>query len=123
VTLRAAAALLCAAAVVGCGGSSADEDRPRQGPRSAGVRPEVRGTTAGLANCGEWRAATPAQRRATVEDLRDQLTEQADPRARSVLSDERAYQALQRGCREDYASGLRLYNLYVRAAAYEPLRR
>ncbi len=81
------------------------------------MRSEVAGTTAGLANCGEWKRATPRQRQRTVEDLRGQLTAQDDAKARSVLSDERAYEVFQRACRQSYADGLRLYKLYVHAAA------
>ena len=80
------------------------------------------GTTAALANCGEWKRATPPQRRRSVEDLRGHLTSQQDAKARSVLSDERAYETFQLACRQSYADGLRLYKLYVRAAAFEPLR-
>ena len=86
------------------------------------MRSSVAGTTAALANCGEWKRATPKQRRFTVEDLRGQLTGQTDAKARSVLSDERAYEVFQHACKQSYADQLRLYKLYVRAAAFEPLR-
>lgn len=112
----AAAVALCAALAGGC--SSDDSERPA----SKGVRPEVAGTTAGLANCREWNAATVDQRMFTLRDLRGQLTAQSDPSDRSVLSDERAYDVFQRWCKQDYASEFRLYKLYVRAQAYEPLR-
>jgi len=111
-------AVLCAA-LAGCGG---DSNHASRGPRTGGVRPDVAGTTAALANCGEWKRATPRQRRRTVEDLRGQLTSQEDTKARSVLSDERAYEVFQHACRQSYADQLRLYKLYVRAAAFESLR-
>jgi hypothetical protein len=114
----AVVATLCGALLAGCG-----DDGSRQGPRSGGVRPAVAGTTASLANCGEWKRATPKQRRVTVEDLRGQLTAQDDRTARSVLSDERAYEVFQHACKQSYADGLRLYKLYVKAAAFEPLRK
>jgi hypothetical protein len=112
-----AAAMLLGALLAGC-----SSDGSSQGPRSGGVREEVAGTTAALANCGEWKRATPKERRFTVEDLRGQLTEQTSKSERSVLSDERAYEIFERACRESYADDLRLYKLYVRAAAFEPLR-
>ena len=115
-----AVAMLCAVFLAGCSG---DSDAPRQGPSQGGVRPEVAGTTAALANCGEWKRATVKQRRFTVEDLRGQLTEQSSRSAKSVLSDERAYELFQKACKQDYADQLRLYKIYVRAAAFEPLRR
>lgn len=91
-------------------------------PASEGVRPKVAGSAAQFANCREWNAATVKQRKVTVRDLRGQLTAQSDPDARSVLSDARAYELFQRSCKESYASELRLYKLYVRAQAFEPLR-
>jgi hypothetical protein len=107
------------AVLAGCG----DDTGTSRGPRTGGVRPDVAGTTAALANCGEWKRATPPQRRRTVEDLRGQLgASQEDTKAESVLSDERAYDVFQRACRQSYANELRLYKLYVRAAAFEPLR-
>ena len=113
-----AAAMLSGALLAGCA-----NDGSSQGPRSGGgVRSEVAGTTAALANCGEWKRATPKQRRFTVEDLRGQLTEQSSKSARSVLSDERAYEIFEHACRQNYANELRLYKIYVRAAAFEPLR-
>jgi hypothetical protein len=112
-----AVTVLCIALLAGC-----SNDGTRKGPRSGGIRPEVAGTTAALADCGEWKRATPKQRRFTVEDLRGQLTGQDDPRAQSVLSDERAYEVFEHACKQRYADSLRLYKLYVRAAAFEPLR-
>ena len=91
----AAAVALCAALAGGC--SSDDAERPA----SKGVRPEVAGTTAGLANCREWNAATVDQRMFRLRDLRGQLTAQSDPSERSVLSDERAYDVFQRWCKQD----------------------
>jgi hypothetical protein len=115
VRLSGAAALCAAALIAGCGDDS-DE------PASRGVRPEVAGTAAQLANCREWNAATVEQRKYTITYLRGQLTAQSDPTERSVLTDERAYDVFQRWCKQDYASEFRLYKLYVRAQAYEPLR-
>jgi hypothetical protein len=112
-----ALAMLCVLPLAGC-----SNDGSRQGPRSSGVRPAVAGTTAALANCGEWKRATPKQRRFTVEDLRGQLTEQGSRSEQSALSDERAYEIFQHACRERYADSLRLYKLYVRAAPFERLR-
>jgi hypothetical protein len=112
-----AVAMLCAVLLAGCG-----ETGSRQGPRSGGIRPAVVGSAASLANCGEWKKATPKQRRFTVDDLRGQLTSQSDKTARSVLSDERAYEVFQHACKQSYADNFRLYKLYVNAAALEPLR-
>jgi hypothetical protein len=109
-----------------CGGvllAGCANDGSSQGPRSGNAQPKVAGSTAAsLANCGEWKRATPKQRRATVEELRGQLTEQTSKSERSILSDERAYEIFEHACRQRYADDLRLYKLYVKAAAFEPLR-
>ncbi len=39
-----------------------------------------------------------------------------------MLSDERAYEVFEHACEQSYADHLRLYKLYVKAAAFEPLR-
>ncbi len=119
--MRAVAAV-CVAVLCAAGAGCGEGSNGSRGPRTGGVRSEVAGTTAGLANCGQWKRANPPQRRKTVEDLRGQLTSQEDPNARSVLSDERAYELFQHACRQSYASEIRLYKLYVHAAAFEPLR-
>jgi hypothetical protein len=41
--------------------------------------------------------------------------------ARSPLSDERAYEILDKACRHPGAESLRLYKLYVRAQGFAPL--
>jgi hypothetical protein len=113
-----AVALAVAAVLAGCGDSGSE---PAPEP-AAGVGPEAAGSVAQFADCGDWNAGSDAERRATVEDLRGQLTAQSDAGAESVLPDERAHELFEQSCREGYAAHLRLYKLYVRAAAFEPLR-
>lgn len=74
-----------------------------------------------FADCDDWRAGTAAEREATVVALRGQLTPQTSATAESPLSDERAYEILQKACTPGYAGSLRLYKLYVRAQAFAPL--
>jgi hypothetical protein len=115
----AAIAVAAAAAAAGCGGDEAPSSAS-----SAAVKPvgeEVAGSVVQYADCGDWRAGTRAQRLVTIERLRGQLTPQRSTTAASPLSDERAYQLLDRACTPDYAESLRLYKLYVRMQGFAPL--
>ncbi len=115
-------ALACLAA--GCGG---DDEREGPGRASAAapaaqpVGPERAGSVVQYAACEDWRAGTPAERRATVDELRGQLTSQTSESEASPLRDEKAYEILQKACSPDYAGSLRLYKLYVRAQGFAPL--
>jgi hypothetical protein len=80
------------------------------------------GSTAQFANCRDWRGGTVAQRYATIEDIRGQLTPQSSETAESDLPDQTAYRIFQRTCATPGADSLRLYKLYARAQAYAPLR-
>lgn len=110
-----AAALLATSLLAACGESS-------DPPTAGAVGQEVAGSVTQSADCGDWNAGTEAERQATIEDLRGQLTSQTDAAEQSVLSDERAYELFEHACAQEYSQGLRLYKLYVRAAAFEPLR-
>lgn len=73
-----------------------------------------------FADCGYWRRGTEAERYATVEALRGQLTPQRSKTAESPLPDERAYELLQKICSTANPS-LRLYKLYMRMQGFAPL--
>lgn len=113
------AALLAVTAAAGCGGGE-----PARSPSPSAAQPvgdESGGSVAQFADCGDWRAGTRAERFATIEVLRGQLTPQRSPTAASPLSDERAYEVFQKACAPDYAESLRLYKLYVRVQGFSPL--
>jgi hypothetical protein len=114
---RASAALLAlaAAALAGCG----EEDQ--RTARAKPVGTPSAGSVVQFADCGDWRGGSVAERRATVRELRGQLTPQSSATAASPLSDERAYQLLQKSCAAEFAASLRLYKLYVRAQGFAPL--
>ena len=121
--VRLAPLLMAAAFASGCGG---DESEPPSG-EAAGKKAEpvgkrVAGSVVQFADCEDWRAGSRAEREATVLELRDQLTAQSSASNESPLTDERAYAILQKACKSDFASGLRLYKLYVRAQGFAPLR-
>lgn len=111
------AALVAAAAAAGCGGDP-------ESPSSAGAEPvgrESGGSTVQFADCADWRKGTEAERYATVEALRGQLTPQLSKNAASPLPDERAYAMFQKTCASGGAESLRLYKLYVRMQGFAPL--
>lgn len=108
---------LGAAAILGACGESDSDPEP-----VSGVGREAAGSVTQFADCADWNAGTEAERQATIVDLRGQLTAQSDAGAASVLPDERAHELFMNACEERYAASLRLYKLYVRAAAFEPLR-
>ena len=113
----AAVALVATVAAAGCGGDDA------QSP-SAGAKPvgrESGGTTVQFANCGDWQRGSEAERYATVEALRGQLTPQRSRSAASPLPDKRAKAMLDKTCSTPNVSTLRLYKLYVRMQGFAPL--
>ena len=113
-----AAALAAVAVVAGCGG---DDDPADERPAAQPVGQASGGSVAQFADCGDWRKGSEAERYATIEELRGQLTPQTSTTAESSLSDERAYEILTGACRPSYAESLRLYKLYARAQGFAPL--
>lgn len=114
----AVAAFVAAVVAAGCGGD------PEDSSRSAGAKPvgtESAGSVVQFADCGDWRGGTEAERYATVEALRGQLTPQRSKDAGSPLPDERAYELLNKTCATANTESLRLYKLYVRMQGFAPL--
>ena len=115
----AVAALVAATATAGCGG---DGEKASQSP--AGAQPVgdmSGGSVAQYADCGDWRRGTRAERYATIRVLRGRLTPDSSKTAASPLTDDRAYEVLQDACAQGIDS-LRLFKLYARVQAFEPLR-
>jgi hypothetical protein len=96
----------------GCGGS----DRASTSSHAA-VGESLR-----LASCTDWKFATVAQRKVTVEQLHKfaagPVGSSAGIKTGPVLSDDRAYKLFQRACARSYARGFKLYKLYEHAAAF-----
>jgi hypothetical protein len=88
----------------------------------SGVGQSIGGSVAPLAQCRDWRGGTTAERLATIEDIRGQLTPQTSPNERSGYPDREAYKLFERICAQEYASAYRLYKLYTQAAAFAPLQ-
>src|SRR5687767_14309112 len=114
-------ALLAILPAVALGACESGDGTPR--PSSSGGVGEVRaGSTAQFANCGDWRRGTPAQRYATIRDIRGQLTPQTSRTENSGLSDDAAYGVFENSCSTAGTEKLRLYKLYARAQAFARFR-
>jgi hypothetical protein len=127
-TLLAALVLACALAA-GCGG---DDGGSEGGKKTAGNRPDdtrpaksvgprIAGSVVQYADCGDWRKGTRREREATIEELRDQLTQQSQRDTASPLPDAKAYRILTKSCSQSYASSLRLYKMFAKAQGFAPL--
>lgn len=113
--LAVAAALLCAGLAGGCGGSGDGATAEGAGAR---IDRPLR-----LVDCTDWNHSDVAQRLGTVKQLRAFAGGPTGSPAGhgAVLEDERAYDVLEKWCRNDFARGFKLYKLYTRAAAFSSL--
>ena len=111
----AAAAIGVLGAAAGCGGDEGTASSQRVGETRVG-------SVAPFAQCRDWRAAGPQERRATVEDIRSHVALEDTPTQIPALPDERAEEVFDNACADRFASGFRLYKLYARAAGFQSLR-
>ena len=91
-------------------------------PAAHGVGQIRANSTAQFANCSDWRHGSPAERYATIRDIRGQLTPQTAHTENSDLSDAAAYAVFENSCGTPGAGHLRLYKLYARAQAFAQFR-
>ena len=110
--------LAATASLSACAESS--PERPKRESIS-GVGQSIGGSVAPLAQCRDWRRGSADERRATIEDIRGQLTPQTSQSEDSGLPDEEAHALFDRVCAQEYASAFRLYRLYVQRAGFKPL--
>jgi hypothetical protein len=107
---------LTAAGLAGCGNTDGTTTASIQGV--GGVRV---GSVSQLAQCRDWLAGDEAERLATIDDIRNQINTGDAGVQNATLSDEQAYSVFDGACRHEFAAGFRLYKLYFRAAAFEPV--
>lgn len=117
---------LLAAALVAAGCGSDRDEASTEGkaaatPAAKPVGKESQGSVVQYADCGDWLKGTRAEKEATIDVLRGQLTPQRSKTAASPLSDERAFGILEKTCTESGIASLRLYKLYARAQGFAPL--
>ncbi|HYF25482.1 MAG TPA: hypothetical protein VD931_07060 [Baekduia sp.] len=113
--ITAAALAAAALGLAACGGSGDDEAKP--------LGPQLGGSVAPLADCGDWRGGGKDRKLATIEDIRNQVNRTDTHVTSPPLSDEEAMQLFDGECKRSYARGFRLYVLYARAAGFAPLLR
>lgn len=111
------AALVAAAALIGCGSDSSTQPQ-------LGVGPNV-GEPINLAGCSDWNQASTGERLGTLDQLKDFAggpvvgnSASAPSGTGAVLDDDRAYDLLDDYCKAEFAGGFKLYKLYQRAAAF-----
>jgi hypothetical protein len=112
--LAVALAAACAVAASGCGG---DEPARAGGPPALGG-----GGIEGLqgASCQDWVRASSGERLATLRLLEEAVSGPRDE-GRTLPSGE-AYDLFERACNSGPGQGLLLYEVYIRAVAFDPLR-
>jgi hypothetical protein len=80
--------------------------------------PEPFGVALQVADCKDWRDASPQQRESVIDQLERTV---AGPRKEgNTLPDDVAYKTLDARCEPEFARGFLLYQLYIRAAAFTP---
>lgn len=117
--IRGAALLaLSVAALVGCGDSGGDDADSGAEP----VGQELAGSVSQLSQCSDWNDATEAEKLATIEDVRSHVNAEDSGVESIPLTDDQAMEVFDNGCDRPEAHGFRLYLLYARAVAFQPLR-
>jgi hypothetical protein len=111
------AAVAVAIAAFGTGGSEGSESSSVE---QLGVGQYRAGSVAQLAQCEDWAAGTDEQKQVTLDDIQNQLNQAGADGPTPDLSDDKAIEILDRACSQSYATGIRLYKLYARAAAFAP---
>jgi hypothetical protein len=113
VALVGGAAVLIAAPLAGCGGST-----PSDGS-DVGIGGSL-GAPINLADCTDWQQASVDERLGTIEQIREFVGGPvAGTKGRGVaLDDEEAYELFENYCENEFARGFKLYKLYSRAAAF-----
>lgn len=107
---------LAAPVLAGCGVEAAIAPGPGDETELLGERP-------GRLTCLDWRSGTEAERRGTIEQLSMLAGANANPQdvgPNRVLSEDRAYEALDSTCSTELARGFLLYDIYNRGAAFWP---
>jgi hypothetical protein len=80
--------------------------------------PEPFGVKLQVATCTDWHESSPQERQSAVDQLESAV---AGPRNEgNTLPDDLAYTTLDARCEPEFAKGLLLYQLYIRAAAFTP---
>jgi hypothetical protein len=77
------------------------------------------GSVASLVDCDDWSGGSVERQRATVIDIREQLTAGGSIDGAPSLTDQQAFDTFERACAEDFTGAFRLYKVYYQANAFE----
>lgn len=99
------------------------------GCSESGGSPPVSGAGPGidvplrLADCADWNRASVSEKLATVNQVEGFAGGPSGSPAGhgTTLSDDRAFRLFESYCSADFARAFKLYKLYTRASAFEPL--
>lgn len=104
---RALVALAGALVLAGCAG---DSPPPQAGP--LGSRAKLQ-----QADCSDWKRSSIRERRLTIDRL-EEVVRGGNGKGRT-LPDDGAYNVIDGRCKQYYARGFLLYEIYTRAAAFQ----
>lgn len=79
------------------------------------------GSVASLVDCDDWNGGTVERQRATVVDVREQLSAGGTVAGRPSLTDQEAFDVFERACSNDFTGAFRLYKIYYDANAFQNL--
>ena len=94
-----------------CGGDPASD--PSRGAGPSGFQANAR-----QSDCEDWRAASPEQRLEIIAGVRSYAGSRIPEGRPAELSEEETYAFFQRSCARPFARKFKLYDTYVRAAAF-----
>ena len=112
------------ALVLSSAGGSDGAGRPDDFAVVEGVEPlgdQRAGSAASLVDCDDWSGGSVERKRATVIDVREQLTAGGTVAGRPSLTDQEAYDLFERACSAGFTGAFRLYKLYYDANAFQNL--
>jgi hypothetical protein len=107
--------LAAGALLAGCAGGS--DDRPDSGSSALGSQDVA--LTAREASCTDWEEASVEQRQTIIDGLEKTEGRPTTGAVGATLPDEEAYDLFERYCPNEFARAVKLYKLYVRAAAFQ----
>jgi hypothetical protein len=110
-----AAVAILTAALTGCSESGGDPPVSGAGP---GIDVPLR-----LADCEDWNRASVAEKLATVDRVEAFAGGPSGSPAGhgTTITDDQAFHLFENYCSADFARAFKLYKLYTRASAFEPL--
>lgn len=116
-----AVAASAAGALSACGSETSQAEDGESSDPVYGVGDNRVGSVASLAQCRDWIEGTEEEKRATIDDIYNQLNQAGADGPTPDLPDDVAYELFERTCVQGYAAGFRLYKIYARSAAFSEI--